>query len=56
MVSKSGLEPNETLLDVDVVDPVTLGFGLGITAFGSPTLSLTLVVVSLVTRDFPEGR
>ena len=56
MVSKSGLEPNETLLDVEVVDPGAPGFGLGITAFGSPTLSVTLVVVSLVTRDFPEGR
>ena len=56
MVSKSGLEPNETLLDVEVVDPGAPGFGPGITAFGSPTLSLTLVVVSLVTRDFPDGR
>ena len=56
MVSKSGLEPNETLLDVEVVDPGASGCGLGITAFGSPTLSVTLVVVSLLMRDFPEGR
>src|ERR1019366_3338811 len=56
MVSKSGLEPIDRLLDVEVVDPGAPGFGLGITAFGSPTLSLTLVVVSLVMRDFPEGR
>ena len=56
MVSKSGLEPIDRLLDVEVVELGAPGFGLGITAFGSPTLSVTLVVVSLLMRDFPEGR